>query len=95
MPPEGLYAHYDISTELGKGSFAKVMKAICRETGKWYAVKMIHGKSLRNSGQTAEQQDEQQANFTREIVIMERMKHPNICELKEFFVQEDSAISTL
>ena len=33
-PTAGLYAHYDIGTELGKGSFATVMSAISRETGK-------------------------------------------------------------
>jgi serine/threonine protein kinase len=85
LPTEGLYAHYDISTELGKGSFATVRKAVSRTTGEWYAVKMIQdskrGKGVRNTA------------LAREITIMERLKHPNICELKEVFFQDNGDIS--
>lgn len=85
LPTEGLYAHYDISTELGKGSFATVRKAVSRATGEWYAVKMIQdskrGKGVRNTA------------LAREITIMERLKHPNICELKEVFFQDNGDIS--
>ncbi|KAF8623401.1 hypothetical protein AX15_006393 [Amanita polypyramis BW_CC] len=84
-PTEGLYAHYDISTELGKGSFATVRKAVSRATGEWYAVKMIQdnkkGKGVRNT------------SLAREITIMERLKHPNICELKEVFFQDNGDIN--
>ncbi|KAF8725174.1 hypothetical protein AX14_008301 [Amanita brunnescens Koide BX004] len=85
LPTEGLYAHYDISTELGKGSFATVRKAVSRTTGEWYAVKMIQdskrGKGVRNTA------------LAREITIMERLKHPNICELKEVFFQDNGDIN--
>ena len=85
LPTEGLYAHYDISTELGKGSFATVRKAVSRTTGELYAVKMIQdskrGKGVRNTA------------LAREITIMERLKHPNICELKEVFFQDNGDIS--
>ncbi|KAK2463294.1 hypothetical protein APHAL10511_004949 [Amanita phalloides] len=85
LPSEGLYAHYDISTELGKGSFATVRKAVSRSTGEWYAVKMIQdskrGKGVRNTA------------LAREITIMERLKHPNICELKEVFFQDNGDIN--
>jgi ser/thr/tyr protein kinase RAD53 len=84
-PTSGLYAHYDISTELGKGSFATVRKAVSRTTGEWYAVKMIQdnkkGIGVRNT------------SLAREITIMERLKHPNICELKEVFFQDNGDIS--
>lgn len=89
-PTTGLYAHYDLSTELGKGSFATVMKAISRATGKWYAVKMIHDKSVRSPGEQHHGQNSRRAAFAREISIMENLKHPNICELKEVFYQEDN-----
>lgn len=89
-PTTGLYAHYDLSTELGKGSFATVMKAISRATGKWYAVKMIHDKSVRSPGETPHGTNSRRAAFAREISIMENLRHPNICELKEVFYQEDS-----
>ncbi|KAM6502304.1 CAMK/RAD53 protein kinase [Amanita muscaria] len=84
-PTSGLYAHYDISTELGKGSFATVRKAVSRATGEWYAVKMIQdnkkGIGIRNT------------SLAREITIMERLKHPNICELKEVFFQDNGDIN--
>ncbi|KAJ2931453.1 hypothetical protein H1R20_g5592, partial [Candolleomyces eurysporus] len=86
-PTTGLYAFYDIGTELGKGSFATVMKAVNRETGVWYAVKMIKDKT---AGRGGEQQGQiRNAAIAREINIMEKLKHPNICELKEVFLEEN------
>ncbi|KAG5653051.1 hypothetical protein H0H81_002568 [Sphagnurus paluster] len=91
-PTTGLYAHYDITQELGKGSFAVVMKAICRKTGQWVAVKMIqesrHG--MRSPGE--QQQNRSRSDlFNREISILGQLKHPNICELKEVFFQDNSS----
>ncbi|PPQ83126.1 hypothetical protein CVT24_002468 [Panaeolus cyanescens] len=87
-PTEGLYAKYDLGSELGKGSFATVRKAVNRETGKWYAVKMIHdSRTLRQSG------DSKSNIFAREISIMEKLKHPNICELIEVFVQANNDLN--
>ncbi|KAJ2918044.1 hypothetical protein MD484_g2375, partial [Candolleomyces efflorescens] len=86
-PTTGLYAFYDIGTELGKGSFATVMKAVNRETGVWYAVKMIKDKT---AGRGGEQQGQiRNTAIAREIAIMEKLKHPNICELKEVFLEEN------
>lgn len=85
-PTEGLYAYYDLSNELGKGSFATVMKAMSRTTGEWFAVKMIHGN--RNDHHVT-----RSTSFTREITVMEQLKHPNICELKEVFYQENNDIN--
>ncbi|RXW25644.1 hypothetical protein EST38_g233 [Candolleomyces aberdarensis] len=86
-PTTGLYAFYDIGTELGKGSFATVMKAVNRETGVWYAVKMIKDKT---AGRGGDQQGQiRNAAIAREINIMEKLKHPNICELKEVFLEEN------
>jgi serine/threonine/tyrosine protein kinase RAD53 len=94
-PTEGLYAFYDISTELGKGSFATVMKAVSRTTGEWFAVKMINdNKNLRNGEPAGNNTNAARTtSFAREISIMEKLKHPNIIELKEVFFQENNDIS--
>ena len=67
------------------------MKAVNRATGVWYAVKMIKDKRP-----AAEQQGGiRSAAVVREISIMEKLKHPHICELKEVFTEEGSSdIST-
>lgn len=92
-PTEGVWAHYDLGTELGKGSFATVMKAISRTTGQYYAVKMIHAN--RNIGERSgvAGNSSRSTAFAREISIMETLKHPNICELKEVFFEPSGDIS--
>ncbi|KAG1739300.1 kinase-like domain-containing protein [Suillus lakei] len=85
-PPQGgLHAQYDISHEIGKGSFATVMKAVSRATGQWYAIKVIQDHKVKrataNSNETA---------FAREISILERLHHPNICQMKEAFFEDNS-----
>ncbi|KAI0032710.1 kinase-like domain-containing protein, partial [Vararia minispora EC-137] len=78
----GINAEYDITHELGKGSFATVMKAVHRPTGRFYAVKIIHGSKIRGN-------DETKVNaFKREILILESLHHPNICRLKEQFHED-------
>lgn len=70
------------------------MKAVSRASGKWYAVKMIQeSRNVRSPGEQRQQSpapNSRAALFAREITIMEKLKHPNICELKEVFYQEDS-----
>ncbi|KAL0575754.1 hypothetical protein V5O48_006218 [Marasmius crinis-equi] len=77
-----LYAQYDLGPELGRGSFGIAYKAISRTTGKWYAIKMI----------TLERSDAERHEDTiylqREIAIMRKFKHPNICELVDVFIQD-------
>lgn len=85
-PPQGgLHAQYDISHEIGKGSFATVMKAVSRSTGQWYAIKVIQDHKVKrataNNNETA---------FAREISILERLHHPNICQMKEAFFEDNS-----
>ena len=36
----GLYVHYDMRDQIGKGSFATVKRAINRQTGEFVAVKV-------------------------------------------------------
>ncbi|KAJ3563307.1 hypothetical protein NP233_g9018 [Leucocoprinus birnbaumii] len=78
---DGVHAFYDVTHELGKGSFATVMKAVERCSGRWYAIKIITEKHNRPTEQN-------RVAFDREINIMKQLKHPNICELKEVFYQE-------
>ncbi|KAI0646002.1 Pkinase-domain-containing protein [Trametes meyenii] len=93
-PSRGLHRHYDLMHELGKGSFATVMKALHKEEGKWYAVKMIQANKLRkglsHASLNGEQNDDKSNNFAREINILERLQHPNICQLKEVFFESYS-----
>ncbi|KAG6830161.1 hypothetical protein H0H92_001890 [Tricholoma furcatifolium] len=86
-PTTGLYAFYDLINELGKGSFAVVMKAVSRNSGEFVAVKMIHDtRNVRSPGEQNAQP--RREAFNREINIMSKLKHPNICELKEVFFPE-------
>ncbi|KAF8200853.1 CAMK/RAD53 protein kinase [Pholiota molesta] len=87
-PSHGLYANYDLGIELGKGSFASVKKAIHKYSGTWYAVKMISAaKTVRQSGSS------RHATFAREISIMEKLEHRNICKLVEVFFHDDNSIN--
>jgi ser/thr/tyr protein kinase RAD53 len=96
----GVHMLYDMAYELGRGTFASVMKAMSRETGEWVAIKIIHGnKDLANAAASAENgngnnasshnnntnYDRQLRAFGREISILETLDHPNICRLRETF----------
>ena len=90
-PERGLHTIYDLQHELGKGSFATVMKALHKAEGNWYAIKMIQANKLRRdfSGASVRglQNDDKTNNFAREINILERLQHKNICQLKEVFFE--------
>ncbi|KAI0744311.1 Pkinase-domain-containing protein [Daedaleopsis nitida] len=96
-PGRGLHKYYDLQHELGKGSFATVMKALHKEEGKWYAVKMIQAHKLRRglshasvNGAQQQPSNDKGNNFAREINILERLQHKNICQLKEVFFESYS-----
>jgi len=42
-----VHAFYDTAHELGRGTFATVMKAMSYTTGEWWAVKIIHTETSR------------------------------------------------
>ena len=92
---EGLWAHYDVSHELGTGSFATVHKALDRRTGQWVAVKMIRSNKLaspivnNDNGHSVNANANMRAtSFAREIKILKDLQHPNICTLIETFWTE-------
>ncbi len=97
-PANGLYKHYALLEELGKGSFATVMKAMCKADGRYYAVKIIQANKLRGAATHAVNNGGLSENspatvFAREISILEQLQHPNICHMKEVFF-ETVTIST-
>ncbi|KAJ7267704.1 kinase-like domain-containing protein [Mycena haematopus] len=106
-----LYNFYDLSTELGKGSFATVYKALHRASGEWVAVKVIHEVSLfvfvsmflslltgqlqtkRQNGPSGTAASESaRTRSNREIHVMETLRHPNICQLREVFWNANGSI---
>lgn len=96
-PQTGLYANYDLTKELGKGSFATVMQAMSKKNGQFYAVKMIQANKLRGHhtpNAAGIDGPSESAKWAREISIMQTLVHENICQLKEVFF-ESSNISAL
>ncbi|KAJ7213007.1 kinase-like domain-containing protein [Mycena pura] len=106
-----LYNSYDILSQLGKGSFATVYKALHMSSGEWVAVKVIHEERhffvvhyfvltslqtkrpgpLANTASEAVRLGRSHAN-SREINIMESLRHPNICQLREVFWNVNGSI---
>ena len=89
----GLHKYYQLHMELGKGSFATVMKALHRGTGEWYAIKILQKNKLRtptaNTNALADFPRSSTATaFEREINILEKLQHSNICCLKEVFFED-------
>ncbi|KAI0762163.1 kinase-like domain-containing protein [Trametes elegans] len=85
---------YDVHRVLGSGTFGTVTKALHRRKGAWYAIKTISttkiptwGQEIRNPGGP---QSEEAQRVMREIAVLERLTHPNICEMRESFIDEDS-----
>lgn len=92
----GIHAHYDIAHELGRGTFATVMKAMSRTTGEWCAVKIIHAQKLRganaNNAATRNNNANQLQSLGREISILETLHHPNVCRLLDTFVPDEDEV---
>lgn len=71
---------YEILEHLGKGGFAHVYRAKCRNSGLFVAIKMIDKVLMASSGMIS--------RVRQEVTIHSRLKHPAILELYTFF--EDS-----
>lgn len=74
--PEKLEDRYEIGKELGRGGFSIVKKAKNKKTGEEVAVKCINKKNLKK--------DELQL-LTREINIMQKLRHKSIIQLIDIF----------
>ncbi|KAM5541342.1 hypothetical protein V8D89_004896 [Ganoderma adspersum] len=96
-PARGLHKHYDLFNVLGQGSFATVVKALHKRQGKWYAVKMIpvHSLQPRSSDGDSDGDGDSVPRIKtthcsvvlREVKVLESCQHPNICQLKEVFLE--------
>lgn len=68
---------YEILEHLGKGGFAHVYRARCRQTGVFVAIKMIDKALMASAGMIG--------RVRQEVTIHSRLKHPAILELYTFF----------
>lgn len=91
----GIEKHYDFDGELGKGAFATVYRALSREDSQWYAVKVVHIRKLGLSPGWVKDlakgppTDPDVRKLLKEVTILERLEHKNICQLKEYYVERD------
>ncbi|KAJ7678676.1 kinase-like domain-containing protein [Mycena rosella] len=82
-----LHKKYDLSIQLGQGSYATVYKALQKGTSKWVAVKVINQKTRHNPSPSIAD-----SPVNREINIMKSLQHPNICALLECFENSNQSI---
>ncbi|OSC96762.1 kinase-like protein, partial [Trametes coccinea BRFM310] len=90
-PSGGVHSVYDMQHELGKGSYATVVKALHKQEGRWYAIKIISTHKLRgnwtdDAALEGLPKTDGARRLLREITVLERLEHKNICQLKEVFV---------
>ncbi|KAJ7282616.1 kinase-like domain-containing protein [Mycena rebaudengoi] len=81
--PRDLYKHYDISVKIGQGAFASVYKGLHVATSDWVAVKVLD--RTRQGGTSIH-------DPAREINIMKKIRHPNVCKLRDVFWNSDSSV---
>jgi len=78
-------AKYVLDEELGNGAFSVVKKCHHKETGKYYAIKIIDNEQLSRFP------DYQPSHLMREVELLKKMRHPNIVSLHAAF-RSDRAI---
>ena len=92
-PKDGLYKFYDVQHVLGRGAYATVVKALHRNEGKWYAIKLFSGDRLRELLTSAtfrgaeERMKATAKHLRREVQALRGLSHPYVCELKEAFFE--------
>lgn len=74
----GELSHTDFENKelLGEGSFGKVYKAAYKKTGDIYAIKVVSKDRMKNGNYLKQ--------IRNEIMIMEKLDHPNIVKLVTF-----------
>ena len=65
--------NYRILEQLGNGSYGTVSKAVDKETNKEVAIKVLY-----EDFKSPDDWDENE-----EVQIMQKLNHPNICEIKD------------
>lgn len=78
-------------SDLGKGSFGKVKKVIDKQTNKAFALKILNKARLKKKkiGKSVSAF----SLIEKEIAVMKKLAHPNICKL--FEVIDDPAANKL
>jgi serine/threonine protein kinase len=69
------YGKYSCTRELGSGSFSTIREAVCNETGRKFAVKIISRANISS---------EDEVSLEREVKILGELNHPNVVLLHEF-----------
>ncbi|KAF9029586.1 kinase-like domain-containing protein [Rhodocollybia butyracea] len=83
-PKDGFYGLYDTSYQLGRGTFASVIKCLERSTGIMWAAKLFSNPI--NVGSNSNLASKTDTMVSREISILQKLSHPNICFLKDTFI---------
>ncbi|KAJ4490920.1 Pkinase-domain-containing protein [Lentinula aciculospora] len=87
QPEDGFYGLYDSHDQLGRGTFASVVRCLERKTGILWAAKMFSNLlTTGGSGSLGSRSNEKMVS--REISILETLSHPNVCFLKETFITD-------
>jgi len=75
-PGEGAHA-YEFLDEIGRGAFGVVMKCRSKRTRRFYACKQIAVSQMTSA---------QQRSVVREVLLLRRLRHPNIIRYYTSFV---------
>jgi calcium/calmodulin-dependent protein kinase I len=77
--PHSFKARYKLGDVLGQGAFSTVKMATSKINGEKFAVKVVNRASL--------PKDDEEA-LKSEVEILQKIKHPNIVKLVDFFEEE-------
>jgi len=81
---EGPDLKYKIGDELGSGAFAQVKLAVCRSTGKKFAIKIVDKNKFRLKNHST------RPNALKdEVNILKKLKHENIIGVHEVFENDE------
>ncbi|PIL30312.1 transporter [Ganoderma sinense ZZ0214-1] len=96
-PTDSLHQFYDIDHGIGSGAFATVVKALHLTERKWYAIKSFPGERVQQflswPSRRAEMMESTWKHLEREMRVLKRLRHRNICQLKETFMEPGYSIS--
>jgi len=77
-------SQYEIGDVLGEGTYGKVLKARCRQTGEWRAMKQMKLGSHSEEGVPS--------TAIREVAILKELTHENVVQLLDVFCKPGELI---
>ncbi|KAM5541349.1 hypothetical protein V8D89_004903, partial [Ganoderma adspersum] len=102
-PADSIRRFYDVECVLGSGAFGTVLKALHIEEHKWYAIKSFPGARAQEplGGGSRRPSRERRTeimqsawkHLEREVEVLKKLRHRNICQLKETFMEAGDSIS--